>query len=306
MFIYKVRWKELFTKTFEGVDNPKYIPLLLMERKIFQSGAFKIEYGVLGSGSTPVICFHGFDRPLEDMYLFSQILTSGEYIVSVQLFHHGESVWSKSSDSIEGLPVDTFAIFIDHFVQSLNASTYQLIGYSLGGRISMCLFNQRSEKIDKMLLVAPDGLYKNPFYIWSISSGMGRRVFNSLINNPKPLLKTVDTLRALRLFPAKLHRFVHVHMGEEKSKEERERILSSWTTFVQFFPDLRTMVDLIQSNKVNFNLILGEHDSVIKKKHARHLIKAGQDASKIHYLKSGHLLLNEKTISHIQSTRLWN
>ncbi|MGB0422969.1 MAG: alpha/beta hydrolase [Flavobacteriales bacterium] len=277
-----------------------------MERRIFQHGDFQLEYGILGTGSVPILCFHGFGRPLEDMYLFSQILAEGEYIVSAHLFHHGNSSWSKSLENKEGLSPSAFAMFIDEFMLFLKTEEYRLIGYSLGGRICMNLFLERSDRIDKMLLVAPDGLYKNPFYVWSIKSYLGRKLFSSLINNPKPLLDLVNFLRLIRLFPVKLHRFIHVHMGANKTTEERARILSSWTTFVQFFPDLNQLVKLLKTEEVNFSLILGEFDSVIKKKYANKLIDAGQDPSSIHYLNSGHLLLNEKTIQHIQTSQLWN
>ena len=277
-----------------------------MERQVFQLGNFQLEYGLLDAGTVPVLCFHGFGRPLEDMYLFSQILQEGEYIVSAHLFHHGKSQWLKSTESIEGLSVVTFAKFIDAFLLHLNAKKFNLIGYSLGGRICMNLFLERAQQVDKMLLLAPDGLYKNPFYVWSIRSGLGRKVFSSLINNPLPLLNTVDFLRSIKLFPNKLHRFIHVHMGKDKNFEERNRILSSWTTFLQFFPNLKDLVQALETYQVSFSLILGEYDTVIKKKHAKHLLENGLEPTLIHYLESGHLLLNQKSIEYIQSEQLWN
>ncbi|MEO0403245.1 MAG: alpha/beta hydrolase [Bacteroidota bacterium] len=268
-----------------------------MKKSLFQFRDFTVEYAVIGEGNHPVIALHGFNRPLEDMALLQTLLDENEFMVSIHLFHQGASVIDPSRSLEDGVPVSELAELFFAIAMEMGSSTFSLFGYSLGGRVCLSVYELAHASIPKMILFAPDGLYKNPFYQWAIHSRMGRSTFNWILNHQQPVLKLVDFVRWCTLIPAKLHRFVHVHMGEERSEAERWKIYNSWQTYKFCFPNLAEVAKSLRDSKTKFHLVMGRHDSVIKYKYAQNLLgPLGTDQPLI-TIDAGHILLTPEIIA---------
>ena len=268
-----------------------------MKKELFNFKDFTVEYATFGQGSHPVIACHGFNRPLEDMGLLAPLLEEEEFIVSIHLFHQGRSVISESRDLEEGLRVEELVDLFFAIAMEFGSSSYSLFGYSLGGRVCLSVFEQAHASIPKMILFAPDGLYKNPFYQWAIHSKTGRATFRWVLNHYKTALKMVDAVRWLRLIPAKLHRFVHVHLGEDRTETERWKIYNSWQTFKYCFPDLNQVAKGIRDSKTKFHLVMGRKDSVIKYKYAQNIMKPLGSGDALITIDAGHILLTPEIIA---------
>ncbi len=273
---------------------------------LFHHNGFTLEYAQFGTGNSTVLAFHGFNRPLEDMKLFEEMVGEDESIVSVHLFDHGASTWPNELDILDGVSLVSFQELVKAFLSSLGVASFSLIGYSLGGKICLSIIEMNAFKIDRVLLLAPDGLYINPFYQLLIGTKIGRNLFQSVAQNPRKILKLTDLLRQFRLIDGKLHRFVHVNLGEGNRVEDRMRIYHSWLAFQHFKPNLRQIFLISQKQKVDLNLIMGKKDSVIKPKHGRKLLKLGLEKSRLHFLNQGHQLINQNTLEFVKSSGIWN
>jgi pimeloyl-ACP methyl ester carboxylesterase len=273
--------------------------------KLFHYKGFTLEYDQFGSGNSTVLAFHGFNRPLQDMKLFEQVLAEDESIVSIHLFDHGASTWPNHLNITDGISLASFQELMEAFLSSIGVESFSLIGYSLGGKICLSIIEMNAFKIDRVLLLAPDGLYVNPFYQLLIGTKIGRNLFQSVAHNPKWVLNLTDLLRQFRLVDGKLHRFVHVHLGEGNRVEDRMRIYHSWLAFQHFKPNLRKVILVSQKQNANLNLIMGKKDSVIKPKHGKKLLKLGLEKNRLHFLNQGHQLINQKTLEFIKSSGIW-
>lgn len=272
---------------------------------LFHHKGFTLEYAQFGKGNSTILAFHGFNRPLVDMKLFEEVVEEDESIVSVHLFDHGASTWPNHLDIIDGISLASFQELMKAFLSSLGVKSFSLIGYSLGGKICLSILEMNAFMIDRVLLLAPDGLYINPFYQLLIGTKIGRNLFQSVAQNPERILKLTDRLRQFRLVDGKLHRFVHVHLGEGNCVEDRMRIYHSWLAFQHFKPNLRKIILVSQKQNINLNLIMGKKDSVIKPKHGKKLLKLGLEKSRLHFLNQGHQLINHKTLEFIKSSGIW-
>ncbi len=273
--------------------------------KLFHHKGFTLEYKQFGTGKSLVLAFHGFNRPLEDMQIFESILEKDQSIISVHLFDHGASTWPEQFNIEEGISLFTFQELLIAFLSELKTDSFSLIGYSLGGKICLSILEMNAFNIERTLLIAPDGLYTNPFYRLLIGTRMGRSLFRSVAKNPRKVLGITDRLKSLRLIDAKLHRFVHVHLGEGNRFEDRMRIYNSWLAFQHFRPNLRRILELVEKERVDLKIIMGKQDSVIKAKHGKRILKLGLNKGCLHYLNQGHQLINHTTIEYINSTRIW-
>lgn len=273
--------------------------------KYFKHKGFTIEYITYGEGNNPVLAFHGFNRPLSDMALFLPILKENEYLISIHLFDHGNSSWPKDLNIEKGISLELFQELVLAFTKELNISSYSLIGYSLGGKVALTLYQLQAQKIPKLLLLAPDGLYINPIYKVVSGTSAGRSMYRKLAKNPRPILAITNLLNNLKLIHPKLHRFVHVHMGTGRQESDRWRIYHTWLLFKHFRPNLELIISLSKRHSGNLNVILGTNDSVIKPKYGKKLLKYGLHENNLHFVNQGHQLLTKETIDYIITQGLW-
>jgi len=273
--------------------------------KHFKYKGFTIEYATYGEGEKPVLAFHGFNRPLSDMALFLPVLQKNEYLISIHLFDHGNSSWPEDLKIQHGISLELFQELVLAFMKNLNISSYSLIGYSLGGKVALTLYQLQIQKIDKILLLAPDGLYINPIYKLVSGTSAGRSMYRKLAKNPRPILAITNLLHKLKLIHPKLHRFVHVHMGTERQESDRWRIYHTWLLFKHFRPNLELIISLSKRHSGNLYVIMGANDSVIKPKYGKKLLKSGLDKNNLHFVNQGHQLLTKETIDYILTQGLW-
>ena len=126
----------------------------------------------------------------------------------------------------------------------------------------MCTLLDMSERIEKTLLIAPDGFKINTLYSFSAKTKLGRWVYRGVIRNPRPILKLADGLRSMRFIDSKLHRFVHYHLRDE---ETRQKVFDSWLIFRDFQPNLNALSSLVNTGQdfqiaIGIQVCCGQHD----------------------------------------------
>lgn len=263
-------------------------------------GGLTLEYYTFGSGK-PVFAFHGFGRSANDFKLFTPILKEDEMLVAVNLFQHQGSRWSESRPLTESLTLSELQNLIETILSSLNATRFSLWGYSMGGRISLTILERMGERIDKVLLLAPDGLKVAPIYRFAANTIMGRGVYRLLMKNPKIVLNSVSFGKKIGLFDSKFQRFINVHL---ETKEKTQLVYEAWLIYRYCHPDLPELARAIEENKVSFTMIFGKYDSVIKPEFGE-LLTLHLKNPDYHIIPSGHLLMTQETIQYITENRLW-
>ncbi|MFB6257936.1 MAG: alpha/beta fold hydrolase, partial [Flavobacteriales bacterium] len=132
----------------------------------FEHGPFSLEYLRFGNGPRPVFAFHGYGRRAEDFAIFSPHLASDITLYSFNLFGHGRTRYPKERMERSTIGKKEWASIFRAFLDELGAEQAAVIGYSLGGRTSLCLLELMPERISGAYLFAPDGLHRFSWYRW--------------------------------------------------------------------------------------------------------------------------------------------
>lgn len=275
-----------------------------MSSEVIQIGEFQVEYLRIGddsAGAQPILAFHGFGRPMTDFRVFESLLKPGQVIYSFHLFQHGQSTFPAERLSKRSLTMEEHVMLLGEICNQLNINEFWLLGYSMGGKVALKTLELLPEKVKGILLVAPDGVKVNYFYKFVSGTSLGRSIYRGVLRNPKPLFFIADSLRAIRLLPQKLHRFVHFHM---ETYEKRKLVGEVWMVYRFFEPDIAEVQRIINEREIQTTLIYGKYDSVIKPWQGEKL-NEGLDRNALHILESGHLLLEESTVEYIAEKGIW-
>jgi pimeloyl-ACP methyl ester carboxylesterase len=116
-----------------------------------------INYKISGKGPAIVI-LHGWGKGSDSWIEIQEKLESAGYLVAVpDLPGFGKSQMPKT---VWG--VDSYVNFVKEFAEKLNLNTFVLLGYSFGGQIALKFAYSYPEKVEKLLLVAPAAIRKEP------------------------------------------------------------------------------------------------------------------------------------------------
>ncbi|MDZ4822383.1 MAG: alpha/beta hydrolase [Flavobacteriales bacterium] len=263
---------------------------------------FAIDYVCYGDGSDAILCFHGFGRKAEDFEIFLPLLSTNQRMISINLFAHGKSEFPESRIDHIPLQPNEWKELLEAFSKEQKIDCFHLVGYSMGGRVAMMTTLLMPERVQSVLLMAPDGLKKNPLYSFASGTPIGRWLYRKLIENPKPLFATAKFLNKLGLMNDKLHRFVHVHLD---TREKRMQVHDAWIIYRKMFPHLKKLSALIREKKFVFNMIFGKYDSVIRVKLGEKLSRIIGSDQHLHEIELGHRLMAKQVVEYIITKRLW-
>jgi pimeloyl-ACP methyl ester carboxylesterase len=271
----------------------------LSESKLFAFRDLSLEYLRVGSGSRIIIAFHGFGRKPEDFLIFKPLLNAGQSLVSVHLFRHGRSRFPD--DRIPDQPLGTaeFAECMAALIDSLGAGKVDLLGYSLGGKVALCLIEQIPERIREVLLFAPDGLKINPLYKWTSNTRSGRALYRQVLHKPNLFFKSADLARWSGILSEKIHRFVLHHMD---TYEKRKLVYDVWLIYRNFEPNQGKIREMCDTHNILINLVFGKFDRIIPPGNGQRLLAHWRPEA-LHVVEKGHLLLSGDVASEIKS--LW-
>lgn len=213
-------------------------------------------------------------------------------VVSVDLPFHGQTRWDKEEKfSHEAAWQFVEALMLEHSVRKVS-----LAAFSIGGKIALKLFATKPEKIESLLLLAPDGLQNNMWYNIAVYPKWGRALFRFLLDRPKLVVGVVRLLKRIGVFPKYFARFLETSL---KKSDERERVWDTWLGIAGFeVPQKRLRETLIKSD-VSCLIIMGEHDAVIKPRVGKQFVRNVPNAT-LTIIPKGHYLLKPYLNDYIE------
>lgn len=128
-------------------------------------GKIKSRYWVQGSQGSTVILIHGIGAMVESWVSNIEALSQKHRVYAIDLVGFGRS----DKPSVDySLPF--FAQFVKDFMEVQNIDRASLVGWSLGGGVSMQCAIQFPEKLDKLIIVDSIGFGRETFWMFRLSS----------------------------------------------------------------------------------------------------------------------------------------
>jgi pimeloyl-ACP methyl ester carboxylesterase len=267
-----------------------------------QHKGMTVHYRVLGAGARGWLCFHGFGRRAEDFEVFRPLISEDDRLICINLFGHGRSMFPTERIEQHPLLQDEWCEIVGLLLEAQGFERFNLLGYSMGGRVAMMTYLGFADRVDRMLLLAPDGLKKNKMYQFASGTSLGRAIYRSIIPDPSMLFSLAKLLNRLGVLSDKLHRFVHVHLD---TREKRELVYAVWLIYRRLFPDYAELAHCLNTTGTQCNMIFGSYDSIIPVRLGKRFAKRLHQPDIIHEVAVGHRLMERTTIQYIRDRGLW-
>lgn len=259
----------------------------------FKQSSFVVK--TWGNGPQLVLCIHGYGESAMH-FSFLQQLGSSYTIAAIDLPYHGDTTWQHSKKL---LPPQLFGVIsqLQQQIRKQNTTLHDniiLLGYSLGGRVALSLYQYQPSLFSKLVLLAPDGLKLNRWYWLATQTFLGNRLFKFTMQHPGWFFNMLKLLNKMGMVNTSIFKFVNFYIGDATV---RSLLYRRWTALSRFRPNLNKLHQQVKQQETPVRLVYGQYDKIIVPVVGERFIKAIPQQGQMIILPTGHQLLQEKWLA---------
>lgn len=209
-----------------------------------------------GHGKELLVCFHGFGESAQHFACLEETLGDDFSIVAIDLPYHGNTHWPFDRE----LSPAVLQFLLGQLLRQHEQTRCTLLGYSMGGRLALHLFQTMPAQVKGLVLLAPDGIRQNSWHWFATKTWLGHRIFRYNIYRPGFLFFLMNCLRKLRLLNESVYKFSYRQMNE---LEQRLQVYNVWTCLRQIWPSVSSIQKYAAAYPVSILLVFGKYDRII-------------------------------------------
>ncbi|MCG9912326.1 MAG: alpha/beta hydrolase [Flavobacteriales bacterium] len=250
-----------------------------------------------GNGPEVLIAFHGFGQHAGIYHVFDEILTEKYTVYSFEHFHHGRSFYPPNKRKSAPFSPALFRSLIETFLNENGIEKFTLMGYSLGGKTALFTYECFSEKVNKLILLAPDGIIESGWYKFVSRNPIGEALYKSFIRRPDIMFGIMKGMTKVKLVSQNEYKFA---TGQLSSDEKRKLIYYTWRSYSLLKPHISKIKTAINELKTPVFVITGKYDHVLNARIGEAFVN-GLHAGCHHIeLIASHDLIRHKTIDALR------
>ncbi len=254
-------------------------------------GENQLTYSKVGSGNQIILAFHGFGQE-RDLFLEIAEKKPSYTFFLFDLFYHGSSIRPD-----QPLTKEEWKKVISEFLIKEKIDKFSLLGFSLGGRFAISTAYEFAEKVEKLILIAPDGIFKSIWYRLSVSFWF-RPVFKVLMNKYSLFNNIIDIIESLRIANRSLTNFARKELGDPAN---RIRVYRSWVYLVPLGYKMNKLAEKLKHYKIPVTFVLGTRDNIVPEKEIKAKTKGFKTAIYFDFPAKHHELLQTHILNQIIS-----
>lgn len=254
----------------------------------------QVHYSYGGSGSELLLCLHGYGESEHSFHFLEKYLPTGYQLIAIDLPFHGKTQWKEKDDFTAQQLVQVIDAVLA--ARGMAGASFSLLGFSMGGRMSLSILENIPHRVHKLILLAPDGLKVNFWYWLATQTNIGNGLFRYTMKHPGWFFGVLQLGNALKLINPSVFKFTrhYVHDGTM-----RHQLYQRWSGLRRIKPRLQYIRKKIAENKIPVALVYGEYDRIIRHERGEKFRKGIEPYCHIQVLKAGHQLLQEKNAALI-------
>ncbi len=226
----------------------------------------RLHYLKFGRGRRILLAFHGYGNNANLFQVFERHLAEEFTILSFDLPHHGRSDWEEGVL----LHKKDLTDLVKQVCATFGVQKVALAGYSMGGRVCLTIAELLPESVDKVLLIASDGLVFNPLYFFVTKTMIGKRIFRSFLTDSRRYMKLVEWLRKKEWIDPSRYRFAMYYL---ESESDRSFLLRVWPSMSLIIPNMKRLKAAINKYHLPVFIFMGAYDRIIPVPHAKRFSK---------------------------------
>ncbi len=249
-----------------------------------------LHYEKIGHGSEILLAFHGMGQDFSCFQKFAQTFDNQYTTYLFDLPFHGKSTPGFAQKEEVVFSKNDLKLFLKNVLEQHQIQRFSVIGFSMGGRFALATLEAFTDRINNVLLIAPDGISENFFYIAATRFKFTRPLFRIFAYQKERLQTLGNVLVRLRLLPESTIRFAQKMLD---TGPKQDQIYYAWIGFHQLTFNISRLSQHINLQDVKLTIFMGKYDKLLPLNAVTPLTKKVKNCEVIE-LPTGHTSLVEK------------
>lgn len=233
-----------------------------------------------------MICLHGFGESALHFMPLAKYMGGRFTIVGIDMPFHGQTTWEEKRP-FTGADLQAL---IGMILAQQRQERFTLLGYSMGGRLALCMVTAMAPQLQNIVLLAPDGIKNNPWHMFVTRTRLGNWLFKYVTYKPQLFFRLLSFVRKLGTLNESVYKFAFYSMDK---LDKRLLVYNVWTCMRRMLPDLKKCKKLLAEYNIPTLLIYGKYDRIIPAVVGQRLVD-GSIRGEIVLLDKGHQLISEE------------
>lgn len=257
----------------------------------YQSSQINYCYG--GSGDKLLLCLHGYGESVHSFQFLETYLPEDYSLLAIDLPFHGDTQWEEGLDcTTEDLLAIIHSIAAKHGLPA----RLTLAGFSMGGRVALSILEKIPAQIDRVLLMAPDGLKVNFWYRLATRTAVGNALFRFTMRHPQGFLWLLRAGNTTGLINQSVYKFTRYYIHDQQVREE---LYKRWTGMRLIKPQLTAIRQAVVRHSIPVRLLYGQYDRIIRHERGEKFRRGIESFCTLRIIPTGHQILQEKHVAVI-------
>jgi pimeloyl-ACP methyl ester carboxylesterase len=250
-----------------------------------------LHYQKIGKSDKILLAFHGMGQDFSCFQNFAQTFENQYTTYLFDLPFHGKS---KVNETI--ITKEIWKEYLSEFLQENQIQNFSIISFSMGGRFALATLEAFSDRIENIILLAPDGITEDPFYYSATRFGFTRNIFKKILKNNHKFHGFADLLSRVGIVHESVLKFAKMMVN---TPEKQKQLYQSWVGFRALCFDIEKLAQRINNQRINVKVFVGKYDKLLPIPNVYPLTKH-LDNIELITLESTHGRLVEKAIEYLK------
>jgi pimeloyl-ACP methyl ester carboxylesterase len=264
-------------------------------------GLGKVHYHQYGSGTRPLLAFHGYGMTGKQFHVLKDSILSRYCVYGFDHFFHGGSElegWTEAQ-IIAGMPRAMVKSYLDEWFRLHGRQKISLMAYSIGANLALILLEEYPELIEEIILMAPDGLAVYKGFDFLTRQPVGKYFFRRATESKWLAPSILRKLKKVRFIDDSLY---NIAFNEIDTEKKRRDVYYTLNLIRLLQPDINKIADLINLHQIKCTLIFGRDDKLFPRSAAATFINRLNNAD-VHEVPLGHWLVVPALDAYLTSLR---
>ncbi len=237
-----------------------------------------------GQGERLLIALHGFGDRARLFAILEKALAERYTVVAFDLPFHGQTEWPERSFS----KADLMGI-VHTILRRENKERLCLMGYSFGARLCQALMPDLLPQLDKLYLLAPDGIQTKGMSTAVRTPMWVRQFLFRILKKPAWFLQLLNLGRRLGVVPPLIVHFLSFNITRP---ERFLRTFGCWFALDSFYLPRHRINAIWRESGLRVDIYFGTKDEMIRYKTVKKMVE-GIRTVRIYLMDAGHRLIGE-------------
>ncbi|MCB0532396.1 MAG: alpha/beta fold hydrolase [Lewinellaceae bacterium] len=247
-----------------------------------------------GQGSKLLVALHGFGDRARLFAILEEALSEQYTVVAFDLPFHGQTNWEDHTFTKSDL-----LSIIRQIMDREGQERLCLMGYSFGARLAQAMLPQMLDKLDKLYLLAPDGIQTKGMPMAVRTPMWVRHFLYRILKRPAWFLFLLNWGRRFNLVPPLILHFLTFNLTRP---ERFQRTFGCWIALDSFYLRRRRIKAIWRDSGLPVDIYFGTKDEMIRYKTVKKMVE-GVPNVRIFRMNAGHRLIGEDLRERMRRTK---